>query len=128
MLVDLLNLVGLPAVDPVLRRAQFNKKVSEMANGGSGVGGSNNNSNNNSATSNGNSEDAAKKAAAAMASHRQGFLFGVNVCKCILSPFNIFTLSPKSWSHRRNVSAETRRFAAIRLAASSTSYQQELSR
>ena len=126
MLVDLLNLVGLPAVDPVLRRAQFNKKVSEMANGVSGVGGNNNN--NNSATSNGNSEDAAKKAAAAMASHRQGFLFGVNVCKCILSPFNISTLSPKSWSHRRNVSAETRRFAAIRLAASSTSYQQELSR
>ena len=125
MLVDLLNLVGLPAVDPVLRRAQFNKKVSEMANGVSGVGGNNNN---NSATSNGNSEDAAKKAAAAMASHRQGFLIGVNVCKCILSPYNIFTLSPKSWSHRRNVSAETRRFAAIRLAASSTSYQQELSR
>ena len=85
MLVDLLNLVGLPAVDPVLRRAQFNKKVSEMANGVGGVGGNNNN--NNSATSNGNSEDAAKRAAAAMASHRQGFLFGVNVCKCIPSPF-----------------------------------------
>ena len=70
MLVDLLNLVGLPAVDPVLRRAQFNKKVTEMANGGPGS------SNNNIITinsSNGNSEDAAKKAAAAMDSHRQGF-------------------------------------------------------
>ena len=70
MLVDLLNLVGLPAVDPVLRRAQFNKKVTEMANGG--PGGVSNNNNNTTNSSNGNSEDAAKKAAAAMASHRQG--------------------------------------------------------
>ena len=68
MLVDLLNLVGLPAVDPVLRRAQFNKKVTEMANGGPGSSNNNNTTN----SSNGNSEDAAKKAAAAMASHRQG--------------------------------------------------------
>ena len=72
MLVDLLNLVGLPAVDPVLRRAQFNKKVTEMSNGGVNSNNSNNN-NNNASGSNGNSEDAAKKAAAAMASHRQGF-------------------------------------------------------
>ncbi len=27
MLVDLLNLIGVPAMDPVLKRAQFNQKV-----------------------------------------------------------------------------------------------------
>jgi hypothetical protein len=30
MLCDLLNLIGVPAVDPVLKRAQFNRKVNEM--------------------------------------------------------------------------------------------------
>lgn len=30
MICDLLNLIGLPAVDPVLKRAQFNKKVSSI--------------------------------------------------------------------------------------------------
>jgi hypothetical protein len=90
MLVDLLNLVGLPALDPVLRRAQFNRKVNELANGHNS-GGINTNS------SNASSEEAKKASAAAAI-------------------------------HRRNVSAETRRFAAIRLAATSTSYQQELSR
>ena len=78
MLVDLLNLVGLPALDPVLRRAQFNKKVTEMANGGcnnNNLNGSAANTNSTGGGSNGNSEDAAKKAAAAMASHRQGLQF-----------------------------------------------------
>ena len=28
LLCDLLNLIGIPAVDPVLKRAQFNQKVS----------------------------------------------------------------------------------------------------
>jgi len=32
MICDLLNLTGLPAVDPILRRAQFNRKVTEIAN------------------------------------------------------------------------------------------------
>ena len=30
LLCDLLNLIGIPAVDPVLKRAQFNQKVSTM--------------------------------------------------------------------------------------------------
>ena len=33
MLCDLLNLVGIPAVDPVLKRAQFNQKVHNIHSG-----------------------------------------------------------------------------------------------
>ena len=71
MICDLLNLVGLPATDPVLRRAQFNQKVINMTQ-----------------------QDEATRA----------------------------RLS------KRSVSMETRRFAAIRLAATSTSLSQELSK
>ena len=71
MLCDLLNLVGLPATDPVLRRAQFNQKVISMTQ-----------------------QDEATRA----------------------------RLS------KRAVSMETRRFAAIRLAATSNSLSQELSK
>ena len=71
LLCDLLNLIGVPAVDPVLKRAQFNQKVINMTQ----------------------QEEA-----------------------------NRLRMS------KRPVSMETRRFAAIRLAASSTSMNQELSR
>ena len=71
LLCDLLNLIGVPAVDPVLKRAQFNQKVINMTQ----------------------QEEA-----------------------------NRLRMS------KRPVSMETRRFAAIRLAASSTSMNQELTR
>ncbi len=46
MICDLLNLIGVAAVDPVLKRAQFNKKVNELANSmGVGGGGQGNGSN-----------------------------------------------------------------------------------
>ena len=67
LLCDLLNLIGIPAVDPVLKRAQFNQKVINMTQ----------------------QEEA-----------------------------NRLRMS------KRPVSMETRRFAAIRLAASSTSLNQ----
>lgn len=89
MICDLLNLTGVAAVDPVLKRAQFNKRVNELANsigvgGGPPPGGKG---------SSGKSADADKE------------------------------YEEAKRAPRRNVSVETRRFAAIRLAASSTSYQ-----
>ena len=69
MISDLLSLVGIPAIDPVLKRAQFNQKLTNITQ-----------------------EDTAKKANA------------------------------------RNVTAETRKYAAIRLASSTSSLSQELSR
>ena len=73
-------------MDPVLKRAQFNKKVNEMtANLNSGS------SNTNAKNNNGNNDDDKRP-------------------------------------QRRTVSVETRRFAAIRLAANNTTYQQELAR
>lgn len=93
LICDLLNLIGLPAVDAVLKRAQFNRKVNELtsvANSASNPAGSKGSS----GKGGGKEEEGeeAKKHA------------------------------------RRSVSVETRRFAAIRLAATSTSYQQELQR
>lgn len=69
MISDLLSVVGIPAIDPVLKRAQFNQKINNLTQ-----------------------DDTSKKL------------------------------------NQRNVSAETRRYAAIRLAASTSSLSQELSK
>jgi len=68
MISDLLTVVGVPAIDPVLKRAQFNQKINSLT------------------------QDDSKK------------------------------------YNKRNVSSETRRYAAIRLAASTSSLSQELSK
>ena len=70
MISDLLSLVGIPAIDPVLKRAQFNQKISNLTA----------------------QDEASKKAGP------------------------------------RVVTAETRKYAAIRLASSTSSISQELSR
>ena len=70
MISDLLSLVGIPAIDPVLKRAQFNQKITNLTS----------------------QDDNSRKAGP------------------------------------RSVTAETRKYAAIRLAASTSSLSQELSR
>ena len=70
MISDLLSLVGIPAIDPVLKRAQFNQKISSLTT----------------------AEDGTKK------------------------------------DRRPGVTAETRKYAAIRLASNTSSLSQELSR
>ena len=91
LICDLLNLIGLPAVDAVLKRVQFNRKVNEL-------------------TSMGPSKTKGKNAADDEGEEGGG------------------GGGTKKPATRRSVSVETRRFAAIRLAATSTSYQQELQR
>ena len=79
---DLLTVVGVPAIDPVLKRAQFNQKINSLTQ----------------------------------------VLATIN--NPHLGPHHGDHVQDDSKKYKRNVSSETRRYAAIRLAASTSSLSQ----
>ena len=79
---DLLTVVGVPAIDPVLKRAQFNQKINSLT-----------------------------QVLATINNHHLG-------------PHGDHHVQDDSKKYKRNVSSETRRYAAIRLAASTSSLSQ----
>ena len=79
---DLLTVVGVPAIDPVLKRAQFNQKINSLT-----------------------------QVLSTIHNHHLG-------------PHGDHHVQDDSKKYKRNVSSETRRYAAIRLAASTSSLSQ----
>ena len=79
---DLLTVVGVPAIDPVLKRAQFNQKINSLT-----------------------------QVLSTIHNHHLG-------------PHGDHHAQDDSKKYKRNVSSETRRYAAIRLAASTSSLSQ----
>lgn len=115
LICDLLNLIGLPALDPVLRRAQFNQRVQNLTQQQQGQG-----------QQQGQTQQQGQQQ---QQQHGQEpGTSGPTRLPRTMTTAGAAGVPAVPHFRRTTVSAETRRFAAIRLAANSSSLSQELSK